>query len=480
MIAAGALALRCVQLDDRPIHTDEAAHGVVLGEMLETGVYRYNPHDMHGPLLYYLSWPVLRGLGVRDLAGMEAWHLRLVSALIGTATVLALGAWIGELGGAAVSVSGALVALAAPFVYYHRYLIHEGLFVLVSLVLLRCVVSIVQGRSAPALALATGAVSALLFATKETAPLTVLALVAAVVALRFFPASAAFKGRSLDARFLLLAAAALIFIFALLFSSFGANPHGLVDAVAAHFRFLHRAGGEGHAKPWWTYLAWLFAPNFYTVPWSGWIIGALALAGAALRMDATPVRLIAFFTLALGLIYTLIPYKTPWLELNFLAPACLLAGVGAAEIASHAGRMRLVLPTLGTVAMLALARETGTTSFIHPADPRNPFAYSPTSPDIDNLAAAVTRLKAQYPADEANVIDVISTDYWPLPWYLRRAGPVGYWSDVPATINGDIIITSPDLLPDLQAKLGPGWTIQYFGLRADVLAIVLAKPTAHD
>ena len=64
--------------------------------------------------------------------------------------------------------------------------------------------------------------------------------------------------------------ASFALVFALFYSSFGTNVHGLADFVAAQFRFVHRAAGEGHEKPWWTYLSWLLRPNFYAVPWSGW------------------------------------------------------------------------------------------------------------------------------------------------------------------------------------------------------------------
>ena len=68
-VLPAALGLRCVRMEDRPMHADEAVHAVILGEMLETGVYRYNPHDSHGPTLYYLELPVAARPGGARLAG---------------------------------------------------------------------------------------------------------------------------------------------------------------------------------------------------------------------------------------------------------------------------------------------------------------------------------------------------------------------------------------------------------------------------
>ena len=47
----------------RPMHHDEANQAVRFGRLLETGEYRYDRRDHHGPTLYYLTLPVawLRG-----------------------------------------------------------------------------------------------------------------------------------------------------------------------------------------------------------------------------------------------------------------------------------------------------------------------------------------------------------------------------------------------------------------------------------
>jgi predicted membrane-bound mannosyltransferase len=329
------------------------------------------------------------------------------------------------------------------------------------------------------LAVMTGGVAALLFATKETAPLVLFAVGWAALGAWFtqkdrVPLSSVITGLTykIILGFLLSFGA----VFFLLYSSFGFNLHGLADFAAAQFRFMHRAGGEGHGKPWWTYLAWLFLPHFYAVPWSSWIVAGLAVMGTVLRWRQPLIRLLFFFTLVPAILYSLIPYKTPWLELNLLAPSILLAGVGASSWWNAAGKLRSALVLLAVLALIGLGRETEQICFAHPSDARNPLAYSPTVEDIDRLVARVRQLKASYPHDPANIIQVISTDYWPLPWYLRKVQPVGYYRDVPPAITGDILITSPDLLPALQAKIGPGWKMEYFGLRAEVLAIVLSKP----
>ncbi len=53
-LAAGAM-MRLPQLDLRPMHTDEAVHAVKFGALLETGTYRYDKNEYHGPTLNYFT-----------------------------------------------------------------------------------------------------------------------------------------------------------------------------------------------------------------------------------------------------------------------------------------------------------------------------------------------------------------------------------------------------------------------------------------
>ena len=50
-----ALALRLPQLQQRPMHTDEAVHAIKFGSLLEDGYYRYDSFEFHGPTLNYLT-----------------------------------------------------------------------------------------------------------------------------------------------------------------------------------------------------------------------------------------------------------------------------------------------------------------------------------------------------------------------------------------------------------------------------------------
>ena len=113
----------------------------------------------------------------------------------------------------------------------------------------------------------------------------------------------------------------------LLFTWFGQNWAALADLFRAIPNFAARAGGEGHEKPFWYYCELLAGG------WSGASIARSGRAGTVFR-DAVRVRT-AGTSFSGGLraghrwsIYSAIPYKTPWLALNFWLPLAILAGFG--------------------------------------------------------------------------------------------------------------------------------------------------------
>ena len=59
LIAAAGLMFRGGDLAQRPLHNDEAINAFKLQQLWRHGTYRYDPHEYHGPTLYYFSLPVL-------------------------------------------------------------------------------------------------------------------------------------------------------------------------------------------------------------------------------------------------------------------------------------------------------------------------------------------------------------------------------------------------------------------------------------
>src|ERR1043165_9193733 len=114
-IVLASLALRLVDLTDRPVHTDEAVNATILGRMLEGEVYRYNPWDGHGPTLFFLAWPVLAAAGFARFASLEIAALRGITVAVGIGNILALSLLAPHFGRGAVIAAAALMGGGALF-----------------------------------------------------------------------------------------------------------------------------------------------------------------------------------------------------------------------------------------------------------------------------------------------------------------------------------------------------------------------------
>lgn len=492
---------RFAALDLRPFHGDEANQAVKTGRLLETRVYRYDPHEHHGPTLYYAALPVLRIAGVSTLADSTEAQYRVVPAIFGMATLLlALGlAW--ALGPWAVLWAGAFMAVSHGIVYYQRYYIQEGLLVFFS------AAAIVAGawwlrRPGWPPAAACGAMLGLAHATKETCVIAFAAMGGALVLTwawdRLRGGNPGVDARGLPWRHAAIALAAAAAASVLFYSAFFTHARGPLDSVLAFTTYLARAEGEGstaiHDKPWHYYLMTLLHVHREAGPrWSEAPIVLLALAGAGFalaggaagdRKAAAVRRFLAFYALLLVAGFSVIPYKTPWNLMIFLHAMTLLAGLGAAGLVASARRRPLQAVMVAIIlGMLAFqARQSHAGNFRYPADTRNPYVYAHTSTALSRLAARVKDLSAVHAAGPAMQINVIKpdADYWPLPWLLRTHPRVGYWTTPPEQPDAPVIIADPGAADWLEQHLCGDYFSEYHALRPGVLLRVWIQRDLWD
>jgi predicted membrane-bound mannosyltransferase len=224
--------------------------------------------------------------------------------------------------------------------------------------------------------------------------------------------------------------------------------------------------------------------------WSESLILLLALVGgiAAFRLrskaDSSPlfIRFILFYTLLSTAVYSLIPYKTPWNLLPFYIGFILLAGTGAVILIKACKNLpfRYVIILVLGFGVLNLGFQSYRANFKFYADPRNPYVYAHTSTDFMNLIQRVQDIASHHPDHNQMLIKVIthSDETWPLPWYLRNFGRVGYWQEVDAAgelADVPIIISSTDKINELQSQMQNNYLSEYFGLRPEVLLAVHTK-----
>ena len=184
-----ALAFRLAGPDLRPMHHDEANQAVKFGMLVETGEYRYDRNDHHGPTLYYLTLPSAWIRGQTTLASLDGRTLRVVPAIFGAGLILLFPLLAGGFGRTAVTTSALLAALSPVLTYYSRFYIQESLFVFFALAFLIALGHYVQ-RPRVAWAFSAGVFAGLAYSTKETSLIVLSAAVAASVLARMSTRSA--------------------------------------------------------------------------------------------------------------------------------------------------------------------------------------------------------------------------------------------------------------------------------------------------
>ena len=377
-------------------------------------------------------------------------------------------------------------------VFYSRYYIHEMLLVFFTALAATTWWRFERsGRTGWCLLAGTGL--GLMWATKETFVFAVLSLALAAASAAGWTRWRGDAGPAWAARWNLKPVAAAlgigVVVALLFFSSFLTNPAGVADAIKTYVPWLHRAAGASpHAHPWNFYFERLLFYRGNGGPFcSEMLIVGLAAAGfvAALAgcglaaANVMLVRVIAFYTAWMTLIYTLLSYKTPWCLLGFFHGMILLAGVGAAALL-RCCKTPLLKTGLAIVLAAAASQlgwqawrenfavDKGGVPYCDTA--KNPYAYSATAPDISRLLQTVEGLARVSPAGYKTVIEVISPDsYWPLPWYLRRFQHSGYWDKIPLQPLAPIMIVSTTLSARLDER--PEKThlmVGYFELRPNV------------
>ena len=490
------LALRLARLDVRPMHHDEANQAVKFGTLLETGDYRYDAHDHHGPTLYFLTLPSAWLSGQSTLAAIDEHTLRLVPVLFGAATILLLPLLSQAIGRDAVAAAVMLLAVSPAMVFYSRMYIQESLFACFTLAF-----TIALGRAVtePGLRwpLLAGLAAGLAVATKETSAIVLpAAVVACVVAIRSVggggvPVGA---GRALalpisDSKVRLsVGIASAAAVAALFYSSFLTDPAGVLGPFRAVSDYVDRGTAPvAHVQPWHYYLGLLAWSSTGGLAWTEAVVLLLALGGAAAWWrQGFWGRYLVLNTALVTAIFSAIPYKTPWNLLPFYAPLIVLSGMGFSRLAG-VSRPRPVRAALA-VALVAASGHLGwqawRASVVYAADPRNPYVYAHTVPDAVRMAARIRALAALRPEGALTPVSVIAPPHeqWPLPWYLRSMPNVGYWTDVtvPAALDAPIVVGSMDRTEAIDAALGDRFVSEFFGLRPEVLLALYVERGLWD
>lgn len=464
-----ATALRLACPEQTPLHNDEGVNGFFTMRLFHEGYYHYDPANYHGPTLYYLTLPLVY------LFGLNTAALRLGPALFGVLTVAGLLALRPRLGTLSAATAALLLAVSPGAVYFSRDFIHETLLASFTLGL---VLSAARYRETarPQYLLLASASAALLFATKETAIITVavlgLAGVATSMYLRLRRGGRVQEQPRLESEVLLpvsvpqgrdrlvgvaMWAPSMVSLFlvlaALFYSSFSSHSHGVGDALRA-FLIWTGTGTQVQGHPWDQYITWLWQGDPVLL-----LLGAAGAALALYRADDGFLVFCAFWAFGITAAYSLVPYKTPWLVLNFLLPLSITGGYGAAAAARQAISHGRVACGVACAAFVVSVYQTVNLSFFRYDDESHPYVYVHTRREFLGLLSAADRIgQASGTRDDTSIL-ITTPDYWPLPWYLRRDKNVGYVGQIVPATGQALVIGSQEQAPTLDAVLGPEYKL---------------------
>jgi uncharacterized protein (TIGR03663 family) len=501
VILAIATALRVYQLSLVPLHHDEGVNGNFLVHLVRDGYYHYDPANYHGPTLYYFAaifpW-LLRfifGIPAQNTYGLTTVAIRLVPVVFGIATIGLIFLLRRNLGTVASLSAGFLLAVSPGAVYLSRYFIHETLFVFFTLGIVVAAVKFYEDPR-PLYLILLAISAALLFATKETAIVSVVVLLLALICVRVFlwlirggESARATKrktrpsslqdfaeragGSGALTMWLAIAVGVFVVVYVLFYSSFFTNyPKGVSDSLKT-FQFWSKTGKEAHVHRFETYVWWLLLQESPLL-----FLGAAGAALALFRPARSFALFVGFWGFGLITAYSLIAYKTPWLALNFLVPLALCSGFAIqwlyerlADVAPQRrwlAAVAVILVAMGPLAGIVRAiseKAQGKTfipgyqtidlNFIN-YDNDNPYyvyVYAHTRRETHKLMEEINRIAERTHQGGQTGITIVSPDYWPLPWYLRDYSRVGYFGHM-TTSNEPIVIASQGQAAEVQATFG--------------------------
>ncbi|MDQ3801462.1 MAG: glycosyltransferase family 39 protein [Acidobacteriota bacterium] len=518
-VAAIAVFLRFYDLVLKPLHHDEGVNGFFLTTLFREGIYKYDPSNYHGPTLYYIS------LVFTKIFGLETFSIRASVGVFGVlmvAMTFFLRRYLGTIGSL---VAALFIALSPGMVYISRYFIHEIFFVFCSLGIVLGVLFFIEGRKPgiwatawmallllicflppalnivalfklqnetavwilragfflveailvflvmrmllewnegrPLYLLLASASTALFFATKETAFITLGTLLIAcgciwiwrkiyggMIEGRFgadtlAPVALTWKtfrarlGGGADLLLLIVAIIAIfIYVSVLFFSSFFTYAEGVTGAIKAYAFWTKTGTGDHTQNGTLAYLRWL-----WTIESPILFLSAVGTLIAFVKGRHRFAMFAGLWAFGLFLAYTIIPYKTPWLALSFILPMCLVAGYGINEmLASRDRAMKGIAVLLLATAVGVLSYQTWDVNFNRYDDDTVPYIYAHTRRGFLDLIRQVEYHAEKSGKGKDATIEIVSPDYWPMPWYTRHYTRANYHGRIIDANTAEMIV----------------------------------------
>lgn len=415
-----AAVLRFILLDNKPIHFDESINMWFVQRIIEDGFFRYDPTNYHGPLMFYMIH------FANFFTGFDFLATRWVATVFSFLTVALL--WFGPVKHRSAFRWASVLLLVSPAMgFYGRSGIHESSFVFFQVMGFLSFHFLVEKEFKKFWWTFVGSLLGMM-ALKETFVVLILALIPAfaLVAITerkkiqysvwYQQAIASFKTREVY-----MPLFAMLLLFLGVYSGFGGNPKGLADFFVALMPWLKTGvGGNGHEKE---FLHWskLMGQNEFAV-----LVGFFAAIPFALKNKW--IRFYLVSTFFLWLIYSLIPYKTPWCIISILWPFAIVSGFAIDEITTRWPGW----PRYATFAVLAgmgawEAKIHYQIVYRDPIDMTHPYVYVNSTYQMKEFIAQTQGLMREQPLLREKMVQVGTEESWPIPVVFNKFYNLSYF-----------------------------------------------------
>lgn len=479
-----ASLLRFWDIGLRPFHSDEGVNSFFLLNLFNRNYYHYDPANYHGPFLYYIGLIPFYILGISDFA------FRLMPVLFGIMAVALLYPLRKRLGTMGLLTAGLLTAFSPANSFFSRDTIHEIYLVFFSLAIVVSFFLYSETKKSRYIYFAAASI-AFVVTIKETYIMTFAVYVLSLVItysyeILFSSKSGRFQYfkdifitfavNCKKKKYALGISIGIFLLINFLFYSSFLTYYAGIKGILTTLKIWSKTGvhSGGHAKPFFYYFKVLYK---FELP-----ILVLGIAGFyySFRRGNKFTVFAASWTILIYVIYSFIPYKTPWLILNILLPLSLMGGIFVNNIFSLVEKRwhyAIFYPLYVSIFGFSCYQSI-MLNFNNYDDERYELVYVQTKRDIYNLLARLKSLSNTCGKDMA--INIVSREYWPLPWYLREYKNAKFWGNVIDNPNAPVILVDKSGEADLSKKLKGEYKKERFVLRPGVWLTAYIQKSLYD
>jgi len=403
---------RFYYVDKRPLYFDEGTHWytfinkIYMGEKIQ-----YYP-DFHGFTSWYLSAIPLFFLGSTVFA------IRFMVALIGLLTIILIFLLKDKLGKFGIFLTALFMSISPTFVFYSRQVSQYPYIIFFTLLSLIFIILYLERNKSFYLYLFS-ATLAFLISTHEIATIYIAILLSFIFFIYYFNPD----GRKLilkqikkhkeeNFKTLIFSLILFLLILILIMSSFFTNFKTFGEFLKQFSFQFDKSYDTGHNKNMFYYIKTFL------------ILEIFAFLGTFLSLFFLKRNILSlflfFWTFFSLIIFSIIPYKVPWMFMIVLLPMYLLSGLIFGNIIEKLKDKKIIKAIfylILTGLFILTSYNSVKLNFIYPTGDlkTNPLNYA--GPTDDNYRL-INDLKILIPNKSAKIL-FVGDKLWPLQYYLR-------------------------------------------------------------